>query len=201
MGKTVDITGQRFGRLIALEQAPKPTGIKDRATYWKCRCDCGKIIVASGQNLRKGNTKSCGCLQREVTSKVAKKDITGQHFGKLTALYISRKDSNRHIMWHCKCDCGNECDVNISSLTRGLTKSCGCGWHNSFMIQQIKEILKQNNIPYEVEKLVKINQNNYYFDIYANNSYYIEYDGKQHFHYKQNGWNNESNLKQLEKEI
>lgn len=57
-------------------------------------------------------------------------DLTGQKFGKLTALYkvenhIS-KNGNKRIVWHCKCDCGNETDVLALNLTRNHTTSCGC---------------------------------------------------------------------------
>lgn len=47
-------------------------------------------------------------------------------FGKLIALYPTDKRQDRCIVWHCKCDCGNEIDVKSTSLTSGNTKSCGC---------------------------------------------------------------------------
>lgn len=50
-------------------------------------------------------------------------DRTGKRYGKLTALYIS---STNPIKWHCRCDCGNECDVISYNLPNGNTKSCGC---------------------------------------------------------------------------
>lgn len=54
-----DITGQRFGRLIAL----KHIGLaSNHVALWKCKCDCGKMIVARECNLHSGKTKSCGCL-------------------------------------------------------------------------------------------------------------------------------------------
>ena len=56
-----------------------------------------------------------------------RRDITGQTFGRLTALYYTgHKDGGSHAIWHCKCSCGNEVDVRLGSLTRGVTKSCGC---------------------------------------------------------------------------
>ena len=55
------------------------------------------------------------------------KDLRGQKFGKLTPLYrIKTNDTSRAAKWHCKCDCGNECDVRGSGLTSGNTQSCGC---------------------------------------------------------------------------
>ncbi len=55
------------------------------------------------------------------------KDLKGQKFGYLTVLYrVENTGKSRAIVWHCKCDCGNECDVRSSSLISGHTKSCGC---------------------------------------------------------------------------
>lgn len=61
-----DITGQRFGRLVALH----PTGAPDntRASYnWLCRCDCGKEVEANVNDLTRGRTTSCGCALRDAT--------------------------------------------------------------------------------------------------------------------------------------
>lgn len=56
-------------------------------------------------------------------------DISGQKFGKLTA--ISRAENNDHgrTVWLCKCDCGNEKLILQGALRQGLTKSCGCLRH------------------------------------------------------------------------
>lgn len=59
-----------------------------------------------------------------------KKDLLNQRFTRLvvTKPMPSRKTSGGHsvVMWHCVCDCGNECDVAAGDLLRGSTKSCGC---------------------------------------------------------------------------
>lgn len=61
MAKPKDITGQRFGKLIAIER----TGRKQHGTYfWKCKCDCGNFTEATVSNLLSGNVKSCGCLRK-----------------------------------------------------------------------------------------------------------------------------------------
>jgi hypothetical protein len=57
-----DITGQRFGRLIAEKIAGRD---KQGAINWQCRCDCGVSTTVNGRQLRRGNTRSCGCLQIE----------------------------------------------------------------------------------------------------------------------------------------
>ena len=69
------------------------------------------------------------------------KDITNQRFGRLVALYPTEKRSSSSIVWHCKCDCGNEKDISGTSLRQGLTKSCVC-LHK----EKMNEILKKNII-------------------------------------------------------
>src|SRR5574344_395796 len=54
------------------------------------------------------------------------RDLTGQTFNRLTVLYPLKERKNGGVVWHCKCECGNECDVVSSSLTKERTKSCGC---------------------------------------------------------------------------
>lgn len=59
--KTIDMTGQTFGRLLVIEQA----GRKRRFTQWKCQCKCGNTIIARGSHIRSGGTRSCGCSHLE----------------------------------------------------------------------------------------------------------------------------------------
>lgn len=54
----------RFGRLLVLCRADQR---KDKRRAWKCRCDCGQEITVSADKLKRGHTKSCGCLSREST--------------------------------------------------------------------------------------------------------------------------------------
>lgn len=62
MGKLKDITGQRFGRLVVVEDS----GERRRGNVmWKCACDCGKVVIVRSSNLIQGITKSCGCLNME----------------------------------------------------------------------------------------------------------------------------------------
>ena len=62
MSAVKDITGQRFGRLTVLQRFG--TSSQGTAT-WLCLCDCGKECVIEGAKMRKGNTRSCGCLHDE----------------------------------------------------------------------------------------------------------------------------------------
>lgn len=61
MPKLIDLTGQRFGRLVAIERV----GRKGSSATWLCRCDCGKEKVISTHVLREGKAQSCGCLRLE----------------------------------------------------------------------------------------------------------------------------------------
>lgn len=55
------------------------------------------------------------------------KDIKGQRFGRLTALYpTDRRDRRGSVYWHCVCSCGNITEVTEAGLTQGNYKSCGC---------------------------------------------------------------------------
>lgn len=63
MGKVVDLTGQRFGRLTVIRRSG--TG-KGRQSQWFCKCDCGADVFALSHNLRSGNTNSCGCLRVDM---------------------------------------------------------------------------------------------------------------------------------------
>ena len=63
MGKFLDITGQRFGRLIALQPVDKDVRGKIR---WLCQCDCNRrTCIVSRASLRSNGTRSCGCLVKE----------------------------------------------------------------------------------------------------------------------------------------
>lgn len=55
-----DLTGRRFGRLVALRRAENDSGGR---TVWECRCDCGTIKCIRAAALTQGLTKSCGCLR------------------------------------------------------------------------------------------------------------------------------------------
>lgn len=120
-----DLTGQRFGRLVALsEVAPAvfPSGRKGRR--WRCKCDCGSEKPVLHNSLRNGLTRSCGQCPGQ--------DITGTRFGKLVVIGRSsrpflRTNGSEIDAWECRCDCGNVKRVRGYSLLNGNTATCGCG--------------------------------------------------------------------------
>ena len=64
--KLVDRTGQRFGRLVVIEQAGRTASKK---VLWKCMCDCGNETQTDSGSLVTGNTESCGCILKEAITK------------------------------------------------------------------------------------------------------------------------------------
>lgn len=73
MSKRIDLTGQRFGRLVVNQFAGAN---KNRESMWICKCDCGRCITTRGSSLRNGETKSCGCLHSELSKKIAGENFT-----------------------------------------------------------------------------------------------------------------------------
>lgn len=63
-------------------------------------------------------------------------DLTGQRFGKLTAIKYIRTNKGYRRIWECKCDCGNICNVPVSDLRSGHTTSCGCVRANDLIGQR-----------------------------------------------------------------
>jgi hypothetical protein len=62
MPPKVDLTDMKFGRLMAIERSATR---RRHVSEWVCRCECGKTLNVSTDKLNSGNTKSCGCLQRD----------------------------------------------------------------------------------------------------------------------------------------
>ena len=76
-----DLTGQRFGRLTAVE----PDGYCGKRIRWKCACDCGNTTSVGSDKLISGHTKSCGCLVSEKRTEMNRKMAT--HSSTNTRLY------------------------------------------------------------------------------------------------------------------
>lgn len=59
----IDLTGHRFGKLVVIERV----GSRRGNALWRCHCDCGNTTEVVSSSLNNGETKSCGCLRKEVT--------------------------------------------------------------------------------------------------------------------------------------
>lgn len=116
-----DLTGRTFGDLQVLHET-KAEG-SGRGRWWVCRCSCGNTYTCAGSLLVTGRRTHCGCR----TDRGRPADITGKKFHRLTALYIAkRNDPQNGVIWHCRCDCGNELDIPYNTLVFCNQKSCGC---------------------------------------------------------------------------
>lgn len=80
--KKLDIINKKFSRLLVLEDDGTRTSFG--RVKFKCLCDCGEIIHVIGTNLKNGNSKSCGCLQKELASKRLFQDgrASDPHYGR-----------------------------------------------------------------------------------------------------------------------
>lgn len=104
--------------------------------FWYCQCECGTMKVVSGQELQKKATRSCGCLNREIT------DLTGMKFGRLTVTGFHHRDTRTY--WNCQCECGSAGKVIVGyTLLNGDTRSCGC---------LLKEILKTASVTHGLRR-------------------------------------------------
>lgn len=75
MGKFVDITGEKFGRLTAVNYIADYKG----RSAWACICDCGTFTATRANNLTSGRTKSCGCYQKDKASE--RMTVHGYEYG------------------------------------------------------------------------------------------------------------------------
>lgn len=152
MGRpAINLIGQTFGRLTVISRAENA---KDGHACWLCKCECGKFTTVSSNVLKKGHSKSCGCLNKEVAAKKAKsqyKDLTNEHFGRLTALKYLGSNNKGSALWKCSCECGNNDFITTSHhLLSRNTQSCGC--LKSIGESNIAILLSQYNIKFIQQK-------------------------------------------------
>lgn len=199
MGKSIDISGKRYGNLIVQYLLPeRKNGLK----VWHCICDCGNEKDVVQGALTSGNTKSCGCLMTKNILKQSQNriiDLTSQQFGKWTVLHQDTARIGGHKHWICQCECGTVKSVDGNTLRNGTSTSCGCQKFSKGE-NKISTLLNEAEIPFISQWTTKdcIFPDSYCvakFDFYVNNQYIIEYDGKQHFEYSGLGWDSENNFK------
>ena len=142
-----DYVGKTLGELIVLEELPPhitPNGSKQRIV--RCRCSCGVETTMRLESAKK-NGKCNKCLRKDK-----RVDITGKRFGKLVVIsmaddYIS-PSGFRLSRCNCQCDCGKTTIVNMSELTTGKTKSCGCILNSRGLLKDHPEYMRK----YDFEK-------------------------------------------------
>lgn len=119
--KDRDLTGRTFGELTVVKSLENSAKTGKR---WLCRCSCGEEYEVLGTLLTTGRRTHCsGKAHRK---NYAYTDITGQKFGRLTALHPAQNQTGNNVIWHCRCDCGKEIDLSYNVLLYTTQKSCGC---------------------------------------------------------------------------
>lgn len=177
--------GTRFGKLVTICR------IDGGQTKYQCHCDCGNDIIVVGTKLKNGTTKSCGCYRQERMSELGKAnseaaEITGQKFGKLTAIEPTNQRQNRSIIWKCQCECGNLHYASVSNLKDGSVTRCSMCKISSKGEEEIAQLLEQYQILFNREFTFEDcvfpdTGRRARFDFWVNNSYLIEFDGEQHY--------------------
>jgi hypothetical protein len=209
-----NLIGKRFGRLMVINRAKNyinPSSGRVR-TVWACMCDCGKEVEVALGELMNEDTQSCGCLQKERTSKAKLEDLVGKKFGRLLVI---QRASNQTLLkgqeivkWVCLCDCGNKKEIAARSLKSGATKSCGCQLE-SFIASELKKYFVENYDAKTEYKILKNPKTGRWlpYDIYISggkipeaNGIYVEINGKQHYeitwYYKLKANKNNTNIEE-----
>ena len=192
--------GNNYGLLTVIARAENT---KEGRARWLCQCKCGNMVIVLGKHLRSGNTKSCGCYQKERAAQ-ANMDrvgtLVGKRFGKLTVIaengFITHTSGKRSRIYYCECDCGNIVPAaQHQYLAFGDLTSCGC--IRSKGEYQIEQLLKEHNISYireySFEDLVDDLPLRFDFAIFKNGKLdaLIEFQGEQHYN-QSNGFYNET---------
>ena len=152
-----NITGKRFGRLIAIRLLNERQG-KGKRTAWKCRCDCGNLKIITLDHLTRG-TKSCGCIHKEFCFKgdyyggsSEPENLTGLIFGWLIAVRMTNLRMSGQAVWECECRCGNTVTVASHNLKTQHIRSCGC---RSIISAKLRNTpLQPDNIPLNLVDLM-----------------------------------------------
>lgn len=116
--------GDRVGKLVIIEEGLH----KGKLKAYKCRCDCGNVVVLSKGSLL-STTISCGCERKRIAEEGRLHKVSfGSVFGRLTVLDVDHcRDKRGNKICLCSCSCGkNNVLVPRKALVCGDTKSCGC---------------------------------------------------------------------------
>ena len=193
---TKDLTNKTFGELVVIGPTDER---KNGAIVWECLCSCGNTTYVQTGNLTSGHTKSCGHLHNTLEANRA--NLIGRRYGRLVVEKLLCSNDKKQSVWQCKCDCGNYTTSTTNYLNFGRKSSCGC--MKSKGEQKIIQLLQENNIPFECQKVFDtctfpISGRPAFFDFYVDNKYIIEYDGEQHYTARNQGWSTPEQLEQTQ---
>lgn len=134
-----DITGERFGRLVAVERV----GLDKRLNaLWRCKCDCGGETIRAVSELHKRGNHSCGCLGKEHLKKMAENNRThGMTGSRLLGCYkamISRCYRQKDIHYHAYGERGiSVCDEWRNNRQSFITWAINNGYRDDLTIERI----------------------------------------------------------------
>ncbi len=137
--------GLKFGKLTVIERRGKS---KHGHALWLCNCECGGSKIVKSVNLRKGITRSCGCLK----SGVVKENVIGQKYGRLMIVESIGMDKWGNQILDCLCDCGKKSTAILSALRSGGTSSCGCYRKELFSLKVGENATNYNPLLTEEER-------------------------------------------------
>jgi hypothetical protein len=139
-----DLTGKIFGRLRVIRE----NGRSHYGILWEVECQCVNKTIKNipTNHLINGNTKSCGCLKRELTSLRKKNNLEGKIFGKLKVIEDAGRTDDGRILWLVECQCANKTRKIVlgSNLIGGKIVSCGC--HIRSLTSSLKRKILTNQI-------------------------------------------------------
>ena len=122
MPKALDLTGQKFGKLTAIERLPSRNG----KTYWLCKCECGNQTQVQTSHLRSGSIISCGCAH-----------VVPQNSGKKTTIMDSITDEDFEKI------------VHSSSTLKEITMRCGYANYSGASSNIVKRRIEQQGLNFQ----------------------------------------------------
>lgn len=96
-GLLIDLTGRQFGRWRVIADSGERRGLDP---LWHCECECGATRLVLGHSLRRGRSKSCGCLKREAQSARARQNYKHGHTrdGERSRAYTAWTDMKKRCL-------------------------------------------------------------------------------------------------------
>ena len=167
--------GKRFGKLTVIDRAPNSS---DSRKVYKCKCDCGNFTEVKAKYLNNGDTRSCGCYEKDFTHyqeknyKEALKKV-GEKYGRLTIINIAMGIKRKAYFMVCKCECGNIVNKTYSQIVKSEFPSCGCyvrELSSKRMTENVLPLFKNNRNKqwYFIKDGVKVLCRSGYEVLYAN---------------------------------
>lgn len=121
------LTGEKIGRLELMRELERAFLNHRFRRMGEFKCDCGKIIERRIDRVEANPTSHCGCSKPvPVRPKAPPTILPGERFGGLTFVHLESRTDRGYYFGLFSCVCGAEKALNIASVRKGETKSCGC---------------------------------------------------------------------------